>query len=190
MAGRSNSMERQGLKPLFFEGLNVAAEEVAEKVGSGRILVAQALRLCALLDIQRIHQSDLSQKAHRQSACATFSAACEAATHKVDSFDNFRKPRAFDAKFHTARRSFKFKMTKSQFAFGGSGKSSQITTHEAPVTSHHLRLRTSRHRHIHGHAGVARHRGHPGKIGVHPQLPFAIELQRSCTQSLRYFGDV
>jgi hypothetical protein len=34
------------------------AEQAAEKVGSGRILVAQALCLCALLNIWRIHQSN------------------------------------------------------------------------------------------------------------------------------------
>ena len=66
---------------------------------------------------------------------------------------------------------------------------SRVTNHESqsPVTSH---CRTPRHRHIHRHGGITRHRRHSGQIRVHPQLPFAIEFQRSRAQRFRHFGNV
>jgi hypothetical protein len=54
------------------------ATQFAEKVDSEKILVAQALCLRVFLNISAHPQGNLSQKAHRQSACATWSAACSA----------------------------------------------------------------------------------------------------------------
>ncbi len=75
-ARRANSIGHQGLKPLFFEFLNVAAEQVAEKVNSKPLLVAQALLpVLVLLHLSSMHSQEWL-------CYSTFSATCEAATHK------------------------------------------------------------------------------------------------------------
>ena len=68
-----------------------------------------------------------------------------------------------------------------------------VEIHESPVNLSPV----TRNRLVHRPIGIsigmpesARHRWHSGEIRVHPQLPFAIELQRSCTQRFRDFRDI
>src|SRR5712691_7490273 len=76
-ARRANSIGHQGIKPQFFRLLNVAAEQVAEKVNSKPLLVAQVLLpVLVLLHLLSMHSQEWL-------CYSTFSATCEAATHKT-----------------------------------------------------------------------------------------------------------
>jgi hypothetical protein len=84
MATHPTSVGRQGLKPLFFGSLNVAAELAGEKVAQP-LLAVRFSRWIAT----RMRESPENRTA--RSGCATqtfpeptFSAASEAATHKED----------------------------------------------------------------------------------------------------------
>jgi hypothetical protein len=66
----------QGLKPPSFTYVHVAAEQLAEKVNSKPLLVAQALLpVLALQHLSSMHSQEWL-------CYSTFSASCEAATHK------------------------------------------------------------------------------------------------------------
>jgi len=84
MATHPTSVGRQGLKPLFFGSLNVAAELAGEKV-------AQPLLAVRFSGLSRIRVAIHRENRTARSGCATqtfpeptFSAASEAATHKED----------------------------------------------------------------------------------------------------------
>jgi Flp pilus assembly protein CpaB len=67
----------QGLKPSFYWLVDVAAEQVAEKVNSKPLLVAQALLpVLVLLHLSSMHSQEWL-------CYSTFSATCEAATHNA-----------------------------------------------------------------------------------------------------------
>src|SRR5260370_35768402 len=78
MACRANSMRHQGLKPIFFGSLNVAAEQIAEKVVY--FVIPSEARNLSSIETQGKRDSS-ARSVPRNDKLLGFSAACESATH-------------------------------------------------------------------------------------------------------------
>ena len=78
MACRANSMRHQGLNPIILGSLNVAAEQIAEKVVYF-VIPSEARNLSSVLTQRK--EREIPRFA-RNDKRLSFSAACESATHK------------------------------------------------------------------------------------------------------------